>query len=138
MIKRKATATIHNLSGVFVGRITQTRAKQIGCKCADIFLTKNYVRHIKLVHSKELDALGITVENYVRMIVEHYNEVREGTHNSILLVVRQTGRTTHDAAAIRLFYDKPHDWWEIKTAEPRSTADLDKRKLLWKKSQPPK
>ncbi|MGN0186159.1 MAG: hypothetical protein ACI392_00215 [Paludibacteraceae bacterium] len=101
-------------------------------------MTKNYVRHIKLVHSKELDALGITVENYVRMIVEHYNEVREGTHNSILLIVRQTGRTTHDAAAIRLFYDKPHDWWEIKTAEPRSTADLDKRKLLWKKSQPPK
>lgn len=41
-------------------------------------------------------------------------------------------------ATISLFYDKPHDWWEIKTAEPRSSADLEKRKMLWKKSQPSK
>lgn len=40
-------------------------------------------------------------------------------------------------AAIQLNYSLKKEFWEVKTAQPRSLADLKKRKLLWQDCQVP-
>lgn len=134
--KTKTPKLAKKEKGILIGKISVSRARKIGCVSADVYLTVNYIKHIESRHSKELGQLGIGVENYVRMILDQFNEVREGSGDSLLLIVRSV--TTHsDVAAISLVYDKPNNWWKIKTAEPRGSADIDKRKLLWKDGQCP-
>lgn len=114
---------------VKVGRLKMTVAKKIKRKCADIYLTPNYLKHIENRHRKELEALGISAVDFVRIVVQQYNQIREGTGDSILLVIFN-GELNH-TAGIDLCLSGDH--WEVKTAEPRKTEDIIKRKLLWEK-----
>jgi len=112
-----------------VGRLKLTIARKIKRKCADIYLTSNYLKHIERRHKTELEKLGLTAVDFVITVVKNYNQIREGSNDSILLVIFN-GELNY-TAGIDLCLSGEH--WEVKTAEPRKTIDIVKRKLLWKK-----
>ncbi len=107
-----------------------TVAKAINKRCADIYISKEHIAHIERVHHKELEQLGFGALEYVKLAVSCYNQVRKGDKTSILLVVF-TGKDIHHVSAIDLNYSTPKGVWEVKTAQPRRTSEVLKRKLLW-------
>ena len=119
----------NNEAGIKVGRLKFTIAKQIKCKCADIYITPNYLKHIELRHKDELEQVGLSAYDFVLTITKNFNQIREGAGNSLLLIVFNSD--LHYTAGIDLCLSGDH--WEVKTAEPRRTKEIIKRKLLWKK-----
>jgi hypothetical protein len=119
----------NNNKQIKVGRLKMTIARQINRKCADIYLTTNYLKHIERRHKTELEMLGLSAIDFVVTVVKNYNQIRKGSKDSILLVI--FNGTLNYTAGIDLCLSGDH--WEVKTAEPRKTEDIIKRKLLWKK-----
>ncbi len=114
-----------------VGRIKSTIAQDAHIKCADIYISENQIKHISARHHTELLQLGLTVEQYIKYIIDNYNQIRKGTGESILLVVFNNSNNKHDSAAMALNYCIEKEFWEIKTAQPRKTDDILKRKKIW-------
>ena len=112
-----------------VGRLKMTIARKINKKCADIYLTPNYLKHIERRHKTELEKVGFTAVDFVKAVVKSYNQIRKGSGDSILLVI--FNGDLNYTAGIDLCLSGDH--WEVKTAEPRKTEDIIKRKLLWEK-----
>lgn len=112
-----------------VGRLKLTVARKIKRKCADIYLSPNYRKHIERRHKKELDSLGLSAIDFVTTVINGFNQIREGTNDSILLVI--FNGDLNYTAGIDLCLSGDH--WEVKTAEPRRREDIEKRKLLWEK-----
>ena len=118
-----------NIKPIKVGRLKMTVARKINRKCADIYLTENYLKHIERRHKKELEIVGLSATDFVKAVVKGYNQIRKGSGDSILLVI--FNGELNNTAGIDLCLSGDH--WEVKTAEPRKTEDIIKRKLLWKK-----
>ncbi len=114
-----------------VGRLKATIAKEAHLKCADIYVSENQIKHICARHKTELEQLGLSVDMYIKSILENFNQIREGSDNSVLLVVFRDGNKHHNTAAISLNYSIEDEFWEIKTAQPRKTEDIMKRKKIW-------
>ena len=112
-----------------VGRLRLTIARKINKKCADIYLTPNYLKHIERRHKTELEKVGFSAVDFVKAVVKSYNQIRKGSGDSILLVI--FNGDLNYTAGIDLCLSGDH--WEVKTAEPRKTEDIIKRKLLWEK-----
>lgn len=113
-----------------VGRLKMSVAKAAHLKCADIYVSENYLRHIEKKHYPELRSLGICALDYVNLIVKNFNQIRQGSDDSVLLVIFNDN-DLHDSAALKLIYISKENIWEVKTAQPRSTRDILKRKKLW-------
>lgn len=116
---------------VRVGRIRKGVADEAGIKCADVYIAKHYIRHIMQKHGVELNSLGISSIDFVKMILVNYNRIYAGSDDSIILVVYNDKTNLHSAAALKLNYIVKKGIWEIKTAQPRSTRDLERRKRIW-------
>ena len=114
-----------------VGRLKAHIASAAHLQCADIYVSENQLLHIKNKHNAELEQLGLTAEVYVKTIIENYNEIREGSNNSILLVVFEEGCEEHNTAAISMNYSVDNGFWEVKTAQPRNTKNLLRKKKIW-------
>lgn len=115
----------------WIGRLKMNIAKAIGKKSADIYINDEDVFHISL-HKKELEQVGMTGLEYVKYIYKNFNQVREGSDNSILLVVYN--ELSHIAALRLAAFGKGKDErWRVTTAQPRSKEKLKKNKILWKK-----
>ena len=112
-----------------VGRLKLTIARKINKKCADIYLTPNYLKHIERRHKTELEKVGLSAVDFVKAVIKGYNQIRKGSGDSILLVI--FNGDLNYTAGIDLCLSGDH--WEVKTAEPRKTEDIIKRKLLWEK-----
>lgn len=112
-----------------VGRLRLTIARKIKRKCADIYLSSNYQKHIERRHKKELEQMGLSAIDFVTTVVKGFNQIREGSGDSILLVI--FNGDLNYTAGIDLCLSCDH--WEVKTAEPRRREDIEKRKLLWEK-----
>lgn len=117
------------IESIKIGRLRFTIAKKINRKCADIYLSSNYQKHIERRHKKELEQIGLSAVDFVKTVAKGFNQIREGTGNSILLVIFNDD--LNYTAGIDLSLSGDH--WEVKTAEPRRREDIEKRKLLWEK-----
>ena len=98
---------------------------------ADIYISRNQIDHINKRHGKELEQVGLSWDIYVQTILDNFNQIRQGSGKSILLVIYKEGDTAHNTAAISMNYSLEKGFWELKTAEPRSTKDIEKRKKIW-------
>lgn len=112
-----------------IGRLKQPIAKKIGVRCADIYVDEKHILHIAERHKKELLTLGIDAESYIRTIVESFNQVRQGSGNSLLLVIFNDNLS--HVAGIDLNYSVKKGFWEVKTAQPRRSSEITKKKVLW-------
>ena len=112
-----------------VGRLNYTVAKEAHLKCADIYVSENYLRHIQLQHGGELAALDIEPFDFVKLICDKFCEIRQGTGDSVLLLMYNDNLTY--VASIALNYSLKDDFWEIKTAEPRRLRTIKNKALIW-------
>ena len=114
-----------------LGRIKSTIAQEAHIKCADIYISVNQLKHIYARHQKELEQIGMTAEEYIKYILNNFNQIRKGSGESILLVVYYEPDDKHNTAAMALNYSIEKEFWEIKTAQPRKTDDILKREKIW-------
>ncbi len=116
---------------VKVGRIRKGVADEAGIKCADVYIAKHYIRHIMQKHGVEFNSLGISSIDFVKIVLCNYNRIYSGSDSSIILVIYNESAKLHYAAALTLNYIVKKGFWEIRTAQPRSTRDLERRKRIW-------
>ncbi len=114
-----------------VGRLKATIAQEAHLKCADIYVSENQIKHIENKHCVELEQLGLSAEVYLKTIISNFNEIREGANGSILLVIFEKDNEFHNTAALTLNYSIEEGFWEVKTAQPRNTKNLLKKKKIW-------
>ena len=110
-----------------VGRIKYRSWATAVLKVRDIIVYESELVHIYNDHKKELSKIGMTAFDFVNFIIDNYNEIREGTKNSVLLVVRRENISNY--AALELFLAEK-EMYKIKTATPIKNAQLLKKKLL--------
>ena len=113
-----------------VGRITMTIARQAHIKAADIVVDKNHLVHIENKHKNQLQPLGLSAFDYVKIVLAQFTEIREAERNAVLIVKQNQGRPK-DTVVIELTLNDKLHLWEVRTAQPRS--DVSDKKLLWRK-----
>ncbi|MBR6279401.1 MAG: hypothetical protein IKR41_11705 [Bacteroidales bacterium] len=128
-MKKKTTKIELHHPYTKVGRLKATIAQKAHLKCADIYVSENYLRHIQTKHGKELGTLGILPIDFVRLICDNFNEIRKGSDNSVLIVM--FNKRLSYVAGIALNYSVEKDFWDIKTAEPRRLKAIEKKALIW-------
>ena len=114
-----------------VGRIKKSVAEKAHIKSADIYISQDHISHIETKHKAELEAVGISAMNFVKFVLSNFNQIRLGSNESFLLVVYEEKKNMHNTAAITLNYISKKGFWEIRTAQPRKTKDIEKRKRIW-------
>lgn len=117
-----------------VGKISKSVAKEAKIKHGDIYISKNYLRHIEINHHEELLKLGIASLTFVKAIIGNFNQIRKGTGNSYLLVIHEERISKVAAIELNLSLD---EFWEVKTAAPRGTAALSRKELVWERERTP-
>ena len=115
-----------------VGRISMPIAKQAHVKCADIMIDNRHIEHINKKHKMELDTLGISAMDFVKLIVTTFGEIRQAPNDALDLVTTNTEGKNY-VAVVTLNYNYKKKFWEIRTALPVRTAVVKSRKLLWKR-----
>lgn len=113
-----------------VGRISMTIAREAHIKVADIVVTPNYLTHVKNEHNSQLEPLGLSAFDYIKIVVTQFTEIREAERNAVLLVKQNQDRPK-DTVVIELTMNSKLHLWEVRTAEPRSK--VSGKKLLWRK-----
>lgn len=114
-----------------VGRLKKSVADKAKLKCADIYVDASHIKHIEKVHAKELETVGFSALTFIKAVVGNFNQIRKGTGESYILVVYDEEKTSHYTAAISLFYLKKKGFWEVRTAQPRSTKEVNKKRRIW-------
>lgn len=112
-----------------VGRLNWTVSKEAHVKAADIYISENQITHIKNVHGKQLNSLGIDAITFVEMVCGSFNQIRKGSKESLLLVIYDNKLSS--VIAISLNYSIEKEFWEVKTAEPRRRKTVEKSALVW-------
>lgn len=113
-----------------VGRINKRVADKAHIKCADVYIHDNNIKHIEYRHGTELEKLGMNAIVFVKMVVQNFTEIRKGNGNSYLLVANGDSNKRF-AVAIELIYVRKYNFWEVRTAQPRSLFDINKRSKIW-------
>ena len=117
----------HNDTKFFkVGRIRYNSWATKVLKAVDIVVSERDLVHIYNSHSAELNQLGMKPFDYVRFIVQNFNEVYEGKYGTKLLLVKSIDIAHY--AVVELTFE--NDRYKIKTAAPIETRRLSKLKLL--------
>ena len=96
----------------------------------DIIIYESELVHIKNRHGKELQTIGMTAFDFVKFIISNYNEVRQGTKNTLLLCVHRP--RTSNMAAIEVHQETVENRivYKINTAAPIDTKQLCLKELL--------
>ena len=100
-----------------VGRITMTIARQAHIKAADIVVDKNHLVHIENKHKNQLQPLGLSAFDYVKIVLAQFTEIREAERNAVLIVKQNQGRPK-DTVVIELTLNDKLHLWEVRTAQP--------------------
>ena len=130
------TSTTQSSAFIKIGRIDMTRAREAHIKAGDIKIDMKHIAHVAGKHKTELESLGLTALDFLRIIVENYNEIREAKDGAFYLGKNDEVDYTY-TAIIGLNYNEEKKFWEIKTAIPMRTAVFTKKNLVWKKGANP-
>ena len=119
----------HNDTKFFkVGRIRYNSWAAKALKVCDIVVSERELVHIQKKHNAELEQIGMNAFDFVKFIVDNFNEIYQGSGTSILLVVRRDYISNQAAIEITILNEK--EKYLIKTAEPVKTRRLSSKKLL--------
>lgn len=119
-----------------VGRITLSIARKAHVKCADIMIDNRHIEHINKKHRVELDSLGISAIDFVKIIATTFGEIRQAPNDALDLVTTNS-EGKNFVAVVTLNFNYKRQFWEIRTAIPVRTAVVKSRKLLWKRERTP-
>ena len=113
-----------------VGRVRMNSWAAQCLAVRDIIVYETELVHITNRHGKELESIGMTAFDFVKFIVDNYNEIYKGTGNSFLLAVRR--EHISDVAAIELHREcvRGKELYKINTATPIKEKQLCLKKML--------
>lgn len=120
---------------VKVGKITASVAKAAGIKAGDIVLGSTALRHIEERHSTEIHTYRLTPLTMVQYVADNFNQIRQGSGNSLLLIVLGYKGDTTLTAAIQINYSTKEGFWEIATAQPRRLKAIAQKRILYEKQR---
>lgn len=126
----------HTAGYIKVGRIPMSIARQAHVKCADIMIDNRHIEHINKKHRVELDTLGISAIDFVKLIVSTFGEIRQAPDDALDLVATNSEGKKF-VAVVTLNYNYKKKFWEIRTELPVRTAVVNSRKLLWERERTP-
>lgn len=110
-----------------IGRIRYNSWASKILPARDIYIYESDLVHFKL-HIQELANIGMTQFDFAKYVIDNFTEIREGTGNSYLLIVRRTH--VSNLAAIELTKEDKLDVYKIKTAYAVTNRKLKSKKLL--------
>jgi hypothetical protein len=119
-----------------VGRISMSVSKKANIMSADICIDSNHIIHIGNEHKKELQQLGITALDFVKIIATSFNRIYQDKKTKALYLVLYTDKKSAKSAVIELNFAGKLRWWEIKTATPIRIAFFETKNLIYIKSAP--
>lgn len=111
-----------------VGRIRYNSWATPVLKSCDIIVSERELVHIYNYHAVELELLGMSAFDFVKLVVDNFNTIYKGSGNSYLLVVQEKEKSKQ--AAIQLIAFGKKNKYQIKTATPIETKRLYNKKLL--------
>lgn len=127
------------------GEITPEIAKAIGRQSAKIKLQygeENDVErfglvHIEAGHKQEIEATGLSIEDFVYRITSNPDTIRKAGSGSLLLEKEILGKdSTTSVSIVKLTPDETGDFYNVETAFVIRNSRLDKKyPLLWEKSE---
>jgi len=112
-----------------VGRVRYNSWATQVLKACDIVIYERELVHIRTYHGIDLEKIGFTTLDFVKIIIEKFNCIYKGSGNSFLLVMEK--EPLSNVAAIELTINKNQkDTYKINTALSIETKRLHKKKLL--------
>lgn len=114
----------------YLGYIPDSQADEAGIMGGSIFVDNGALKHIADTHRRELAQLGMSAMELVSAVASGYTEIRQGSDNSILLVVR---KRPNQVLAIRLHCYPIMHFYEVATSFPARNEVLKDYELLYKK-----
>ncbi len=119
------------------GEIISEISEKIGKVAAKIILEEGNLqygqKHITFKHGKELEQLGMSALDFVKMVCTSFNEIREGNDRSVFLIVKNG---LSKVVVVGLTYKFETGYYSVQTASPMNTRYLKKKKLLWERTAP--
>lgn len=109
-----------------VGVLNTEIAKAIKRRPGEIYLNEQALKHIEEVHLKELKQIGMSVENYVRFILDNFNEIRVGKSLELFFIVNNG---LSNVAIVRMNFVKTK--YYVETATTMRGAYINKKELIW-------
>ncbi len=118
-----------------VGEITASVARAAGIEPGDIVLGSTALRHIEEQHSTEIQTYGLTPLATVQYVADNFNQIRQGSGDSLLLIVVGFKGDMTLTAAIQINHSTKKGFWEVATAQPRRIKAIAKKKILYEKQR---
>ena len=103
---------------------------------ADIKINKQHIDHVAGKHKKELEKLGFTALDFIRVVINGYNEIREAKDGTYFLanVIDESSTYT---AIIGLNYNESKKFWEIKNSYSHKNSCYKQEKAYLEKGANP-
>ena len=121
----------------FVGHFHSATANAIGLPGGDVFISRNYIKHIANRHGKELKQLGLSAVSYAKFVLGNFNRIygdtpSRRTERPTCLFVIYNPELSH-VAAVEMNMAPKEGFWEIHTVHPISIKQLAENPLLYEK-----
>ena len=113
-----------------VGRIRMNSWATRLLNAYDIVIYDSELVHIYKRHGKELRSVGMTAFDFVKFIVENFNEIYQDEEKGFLIVVHRTHTSDMAAISLHLQTMKRKEVYKINTATPVDTKQLRSKTLL--------
>jgi len=112
-----------------IGRITWKSWANAVLPVGDIIVFEREIAHTLNNHKKELETLGLSPLDFIKFVVQNFNEIRSGNQiDSFLLIVKNPDIS--NTAIVELKKDKKSKFYKIKSAHPMNNMALNKKTLL--------
>lgn len=113
-----------------VGRIKFNSWATPTLKARDIIINEKELIHIEKRHSTEINSAGMNAFDFVVFIANNFNEIRKGSGESILLVVKRNNISNMAAIELVNIVENGKECYKIKTASMINNEKLKLKKLL--------
>lgn len=114
----------------YLGYIPDSLADEAGIMGGSIFVDNRALKHIGDTHRRELAQLGMSAMEFVSAVASGYTEIRQGSDNSILLIIR---KRPNRVLAIRLHCLPVLHFYEVATAFPLTDDKIKNYGVIYKK-----
>lgn len=125
-----------NSNWLFLGKIKKSVAKNAKIQEGEIYISRNYLQHIKNNHGKELSQLGLSSFDFVKSVIDNYNQINRPTNGKTGVWLIHYQEKLSKIAVIDINFSMKNEFWEVVSARPMASKRLtNEENILWKKKE---
>ena len=113
-----------------VGRIRMGSWATRLLDATDVIIYDSELVHIYKKHGRELRSVGMNAFDFVKFIINNFNEIYQDDDRGYLLVVHRTHTSDLAAISLHVIIESGKEVYKINTATPINTKQLQSKKLL--------